>query len=210
MQISIFIFDGMTALDAVGPYEALRRIPNATVSFVGITKDPVSIEGSGFLITPKTSIKESSKSDVLILSGGGDSILSIIGNQEVIDWVNLQHLETKWTCSVCTGSLILGAAGLLKGVEASTHWRAQEYLPKFGAIYTGKRITESGKVITSSGVSAGIDMGFRLCELLAGKEIAEAIQLSMEYNPEPKFSTGNPLTASDNIRDIAINGLKGS
>ncbi len=207
MQIAIFIFDGLTALDAVGPYESLRRLPDVEVRFVGATLKQVSVEGAGFTLTPSADIAHVSQPDVLIVPGGGSAGLKeALSDQLVLEWIRKSHESAQWTASVCTGAMILGASGLLKGLSVATHWRAKDYLHLFGATYSGERITEHGKLLTSAGVSAGIDMGLRLCELIAGSEAAQAVQLSMEYDPAPPFDTGSPAKAPKNIVDMAMNG----
>lgn len=210
MHVSILIYDGVTALDAVGPYESLRRLPGVSTAFVSRDGQAVTVEGQGFTLTPAQTLAETRRPDVLIVPGGGaDGLRAVIGDADTLAWIRESHDESHWTASVCTGALILGAAGLIEGLGVATHWRARDYLPRFGARYSGERITEHGRLITSAGVSAGIDMGLRLCELISGTEAAQAAQLSMEYDPAPPYDCGAPGKASDSVRELALSGFGG-
>lgn len=192
MLILIYIYDGITALDAIGPYESLSRLPGVEIRFVGKRRGPVRT-GDGFLgLHADSGINDEIKADILIVPGGRRSgIQREVNEDRVLGWMAVLDGVTKRTCSVCTGSLILGAAGLLEGRRASTHWGARNNLHLFNAFYSPDRITEDGKYLTSAGVSAGIDLGLRLCAEIAGREMAEAVQLSMEYDPAPPFRAGN-------------------
>ncbi len=202
MEVDIFIYDEFTALDAVGPYDALRRLPDVKIRFVGL-KPGLLETGGGLQLKATHSIEEIDATDLLILPGGGaEAFQSLIRNSEFLAWISQMHLKSRWTTSVCTGALFLAAAGLLQGQRASTHWRASKFLASFGAIYSGQRITECGKIITSAGVSAGIDLGIRLCELIAGRDLARAIQLGMEYRPEPPFKIGASDQETELVRIV--------
>jgi transcriptional regulator GlxA family with amidase domain len=192
MRILIYLFDGITALDAIGPYESLSRLPQVEIGFVARRAGLVRT-GDGFLsLNADTGIDEESEADMLIVPGGQrDAVRRELGDEALRRWIAAVDATTSHTCSVCTGSLILGAAGLLKGRIASTHWGARDYLAHFGATWSGQRITQDGKYWTSAGVSAGIDLGLALCAEIAGRETAEAVQLSMEYDPDPPFAAGN-------------------
>ena len=192
MLILIYLYDGVTALDAIGPYESLSRLPGVDIRFVGQRAGPVRT-GDGFLgLIADTGINDEIKADMLIVPGGRRAgVQHQMGEERVLGWMAFLDGQTTRTCSVCTGSLILGAAGLLEGRRASTHWGAREYLSHFNATYSPERVTEDGKYLTSAGVSAGIDLGLRLCAEIAGQEMAEAVQLSMEYDPDPPFKAGN-------------------
>ncbi len=192
MLILIYLYDGVTALDAIGPYESLSRLPGVDIRFVGRRAGPVRT-GDGFLsLIAETGINEEIKADMLIVPGGRRAgVQNELGEERVLGWMAVLDDVTKWTCSVCTGSLILGAAGLLEGRRASTHWGARDYLGHFNATYSAERVTQDGKYWTSAGVSAGIDLGLRLCAEIAGREMAEAVQLSMEYDPDPPFQAGD-------------------
>jgi len=197
MKITIFLFDGVTALDAIGPYEALARLPHSTIEFVGKAKGPVRT-GDGFLaLYADADISSVRETDILVVPGGHRrGLIATIPDPEVQDWVRRIDARSQWTTSVCTGSLILGSAGILAGRRASTHWRAKAALAQFGIEYSADRITIDGKYMTSAGVSAGLDMGLKLCAELAGRDVAEAVQLSIQYDPQPPFDTGDPATAA--------------
>ncbi|HLL31898.1 MAG TPA: DJ-1/PfpI family protein [Allosphingosinicella sp.] len=192
MLILIYLYDGVTALDAVGPYESLSRLPGVEIRFVGRRAGPVRT-GDGFLaLNADTGINDEIEADMVIVPGGKRAgVQRELGEERVLGWLAVLDSVTTRTCSVCTGSLILGAAGLLEGRRASTHWGAREYLSRFNATYSAERVTEDGKYLTSAGVSAGIDLGLVLCAEIAGREMAEAVQLSMEYDPAPPFDAGN-------------------
>ncbi|HET9639468.1 MAG TPA: DJ-1/PfpI family protein [Allosphingosinicella sp.] len=192
MLILIYLYDGVTALDAIGPYESLSRLPGVEIRFVGHRAGPVRT-GDGFLsLIADTGINDEIEADMLIVPGGRRAgVQREMGEDRVLGWMAVLDAVTTWTCSVCTGSLLLGAAGLLEGRRASTHWGAREYLSHFNATYSPERVTEDGKYLTSAGVSAGIDLGLTLCAEIAGREMAEAVQLSMEYDPHPPFAAGN-------------------
>jgi transcriptional regulator GlxA family with amidase domain len=192
MRILIYLYDGVTALDAIGPYESLSRLPGVEIRFVGRRAGPVRT-GDGFLgLIADTGINDEIEADYLIVPGGKRAgVQREMGEERVLGWMAVLDAATKRTCSVCTGSLILGAAGLIEGRRASTHWGARDFLGHFNATYSPERVTEDGKYLTSAGVSAGIDLGLILCAEIAGQEMAEAVQLSMEYDPAPPFDAGN-------------------
>lgn len=192
MEIAIFLFDGVTALDAVGPYESLARIAEANVTFVAKTTDPVRTGDGMLAFQPSADLSSTRGADVLIVPGGHPrGLRETIADADILAWIRALDETSRWTCSVCTGALILGAAGLLEGRKAATHWRAKAALPRFGVEYSADRVTTDGKYMTSAGVSAGIDMGLRLCGELAGRQVAEAIELSMQYDPAPPYGTGD-------------------
>jgi len=192
MKIAIFLFDGVTALDAVGPYESLARIAHTEVIFVAKTPGLVRT-GDGFLaLHADAGIDDVAEADILIMPGGHvRGFRAAMADTDLHAWIRRIDTVSRWTCSVCTGALILAAAGLLSERKASTHWRAKGGLPRFGAIYSAARVTIDGKYISSAGVSAGIDMGLYLCGEVVGREVAEAIELSMHYDPQPPFGTGD-------------------
>jgi transcriptional regulator GlxA family with amidase domain len=193
MKIAIFIFDGITALDAIGPYESLARIAESEIVFVSKQAGTVRT-GDGFLaLHADAGIADVHEAEVLIIPGGHPRGLNVMMSDVGLQsWIKQIDAITSWTCSVCTGSLILAAAGLLSGRKVSTHWRAKEVLARFSANYSPDRVTVDGKYMTSAGVSAGIDMGLALCGELAGRNLTEAIELSMQYDPKPPFGTGDP------------------
>lgn len=186
MDIAILIFEGLTALDAIGPYDVLASIPDANVTFVGATRGLKRTSRGSLGLNADRAITEIKGADILVIPGGyGEE--QVRQNPTVLEWVRAIHATTQWTTSVCTGALILGAAGILKGIEATTHWAARDQLRQFGATPVTKRIVEQGKVITAAGVSAGIDMALYLTRRLAGDTVAQAIQIAIEYDPQPPF-----------------------
>ena len=193
LEIAIYLFDGITALDAVGPFESLSRSKTVEVTFVGRQAGPVRTGNRALGLIADRSIADLQAADVLIMPGGGAPGLDeALLDPDLHAWIRQIDATSMLTCSVCTGSLILGAAGLLSGRQASTHWRAKHALSRYGATYSPDRITRDGKYISSAGVSAGIDLGLTLCGDLLGTQLAEAIELSMQYDPRPPFGTGNP------------------
>ena len=184
MDIAIYIFDKLTALDAIGPYEVLQRLPGAKVKFVGSERGPVRTEQGMLGVVRDFSFDEVTNAEILVVPGGIGT-RALIDDQPTLEWIRAIDAGSNWTTSVCTGSLLLGAAGLLQGKEATTHWAALEVLERFGAIPTSERVVEQGKIITAAGVSSGIDMALRLAAKVAGPEAAQAIQLGIEYDPQP-------------------------
>ncbi|GHE35499.1 glutamine amidotransferase [Streptomyces longispororuber] len=194
MDIVIPLFDRFEPLDAIGPYEILAYVPGASVRFV--TAEPGLIEdvlGSMPVHVP-TRYSEVERCDVLLIPGGG-SFKTMSADPGFLDWVRRIHAGTRFTTSVCTGSLVLGAAGLLEGLTATTHWNAAASLESYGAVYTAERVVRQGRVITSAGVSSGIDMAIQLAALLTDEVTAQAIQLYTEYDPQPPFDTGSVAKA---------------
>lgn len=201
MRIVIPLFDGFTALDAVGPYEVLRMLPESDVVFAATTTGPCP-DGDGTLsLVATAALHEVADADVLLVPGGPGARRELTDGP-LPDWIRRVHSTTRWTTSVCTGSLLLGAAGLLDGLEATTHWGAVDTLESYGARYTGRRVVEQpGGIITAAGVSSGIDMALRLAELIAGRVAAEAFQLAIEYDPQPPFDSGSYAKASQEAKD---------
>ncbi|MCW9046061.1 MAG: DJ-1/PfpI family protein [Alphaproteobacteria bacterium] len=198
MEIQILLYDRMTALDAIGPYECLSRLDDAVVKMVGSTKGEIRTD-TGFLgLTVDHSVNDVGPCDIILLPGGDSR--AAMADEEIKSWVIRQHETTRFTTSVCTGSLILAAAGVIPNGKIASHWGAEKIIPKFGLSYSGERITQNGKIITAAGVSAGIDMGLWLCEALSDREMAQAIGLGLEYNPQPP----HPYRDDDKLREIAI------
>lgn len=198
MEIVFLFYDGMTALDAIGPHEVLCRLPGAKVRRVARHAGPVHTDSAGLTLTAEYSLSDISSAHVLLVPGGGTAT-TLRAFPEVLEWIRLIHPTTQWTTSVCTGSLILGAAGILTGLPATTHWAVHERLASWGALPTHERIVESGKVMTAAGVSAGIDMALTLAAKIAGPQVAQALQLGIEYDPEPPFDCGAPHKANPAI-----------
>lgn len=209
MRIAILVFEKLTALDAVGPYEVLRSMPGWEVSFVGPRKGPVRTDCGALGLSADYSLDEVSETDVVLVPGG-EGNRPLLEDEAVLSWLRSIDERAKWTTSVCTGSLVLGAAGLLEGKRATSHWLFLERLREFGADPVGGRFVEDGKVLTSAGVSAGIDMALHLVGREAGPELAQAIQLGLEYDPQPPFDTGSPSKAPEPIveavKAVAANG----
>ena len=209
LRISILLYENLTALDAIGPYESISRVPGTKIRLVGLRPGYVRTHEGSLGLQVDHSIIDIHGSDLLLIPGGPiEAIEAVVSNNEILDWVRREHQQALWTCSVCTGSLILGAAGLIHDKQVSTHWRARDKLANYGAKYSEKRITKDGKIITSAGVSAGIDMGLELCELIANRDVAQAIQLAIEYDPRPPYAVTHPDDAQPRIIEIVENGLK--
>jgi transcriptional regulator GlxA family with amidase domain len=201
MQIAIALFPRVTALDAIGPYEVLQRLPGAEVVFVGTEPGEVRTE-NGFLgLTVDATFDEVRAPDVVIVPGGVGTRPLVAPGTPILDWVRAVHPTTRFTTSVCTGSLVLAAAGLLDGLEATTHWASYDELAALGAKPTGTRVVEhlDQRVITAAGVSSGIDMALRLSELLVDQVAAKAMQLMIEYDPQPPFDAGHVDRAGDEV-----------
>jgi transcriptional regulator GlxA family with amidase domain len=194
MKTAILIFDRLTALDAVGPYEVLRSVPGWEVQFVATSKGEKRTDAGSLGITADYTLDEVTDPDI-VLVGGGAGNRPLLEDDEVLSWLREVDQSTKWTTSVCTGSLVLGAAGLLQGKRATGHWLYLDPLRAYGADPVGGRFVEDGKTITAAGVSAGIDMALHLVGREAGPEVAQAIQLAIEYDPQPPFDAGSPAKA---------------
>ncbi|MEU4107627.1 DJ-1/PfpI family protein [Streptomyces sp. NPDC027717] len=200
MQIAILLYDRFTALDAVGPYDILARTPDAETVFVAEQAGPVRTDTGKLALVADRSLAEVGSPDVLVVPGGpGQSALMEHG--PLLDWLRRTDATSTWTTSVCTGSLLLGAAGLLKGRRATTHWLAVGELARFGAEHVPERVVTDGKYMTAAGVSAGIDMGLTLLGRLAGDEYAQTIQLGHEYDPQPPYGAGSPDKAPAHLVD---------
>jgi transcriptional regulator GlxA family with amidase domain len=201
MDIAIPLFDRFTALDAIGPYETLSRLPGARVTFLAAEPGPVLTDNRMLSLVAERALADLPNPEIVVVPGGIGT-RAMMNDAELVDWVRAAHETTQWTCSVCTGSLVLGAAGLLDGLEATTHWMAMDTLASTGALPTGRRVVEQGKIITAAGVSAGIDMGLTLAARIAGDTIAQAIQLGIEYDPQPPFDSGSPEKAPAEVVEI--------
>jgi transcriptional regulator GlxA family with amidase domain len=198
MRVAILIFDGLTALDAVGPYEVLSRLPGAELTFVAKEVGPKRTDTGALALNADASLDELTDPDVLLIPGG-EGNRPLLDDAEALDWVRAAHEGTTWTTSVCTGALVLGAAGILDGLEATTHWVYLEALREYGATPVKRRVVEQGKVMTAAGVSSGLDMALELTAREVGPEFAQAVQLGIEYDPDPPFDTGSPDKAPPEI-----------
>src|SRR5882757_6516263 len=194
MRIAILLFDRFTTLDAVGPYEVLSRLPGAEVVFVAEQAGPVTNDVGSLSIVATATLDEVPSPD-LVLVPGGPGQAEMMSDGPVHGWLRAADRTTTWTTSVCTGSLILAAAGLLAGRRATTHWLAVDQLPALGAVVADHRVVFDGKYVTAAGVSAGIDMALTLAGRIAGDELAQLLQLGIEYDPEPPYRAGGPKSA---------------
>ncbi|MDQ4131349.1 MAG: DJ-1/PfpI family protein [Actinomycetota bacterium] len=208
MEIAFLLFDELTTLDAVGPYEVLQHLPGARPRFVAKEPGPKRDACGALALVAAEGLDQVTRPDVLVVPGGPGT-RSVVDDAEVLEWVRSVHLGSRWTTSVCTGSLILGAAGLLDGLEATTHWMELEALARTGARPRARRVVEQGKVMTAAGVSSGIDLALRLAQREAGDDIAQAIQLYIEYDPDPPFDSGSPAKAPGPVVEL-LRGARGS
>jgi len=198
MDIAIPLYDRFTALDAVGPYEVLSRLPGARVVFVAERAGPVAADTGSLRLVAAATLAELPRPDILLLPGGpGQSAQMADG--PLHEWLRAADQSSTWTTSVCTGSLILAAAGPLRGRRATSHWLALGELPALGVTPVSQRVVFDGKYVTAAGVSAGIDMALDLAGRIAGAEIAQAIQLGLEYDPQPPYDAGAPAKAPAEI-----------
>ena len=200
MKVAILLYPGITALDAIGPYEVFNSLREFEIQFVWKEVGPV-IADSGVLVLGAThSLAEISDCDILLVPGSGNETLTSMADREILDWLRRIHGTTRYTTSVCSGALILGAAGLLKGLPATTHWAGMPFLKKFGAIpQPQSRIVRNEKIITSAGVSAGIDLALLLVSETLGVERAKIAQLLLEYDPQPPFNEGHITKAGASV-----------
>lgn len=202
MEMAVLIFDGVNALDVVGPCEVLSKVPGVNMRYV--SKEPGPRQTSaGLKLIADCALQDVTRPDIVLIPGGLGG-LSVDENPEVFEWIRQVHQTSQWTASVCTGALLLGLAGILKGLKATTHWVRLPCLEDFGAKPQKQRVVIDGKVITSAGVSAGIDMALTMVNLLKGETTAKAIQLAIEYDPAPPFDAGSPDKAPKDIFELAV------
>ena len=194
MQIAIPLYDRFTALDAVGPYEVLSRLPGAELTFVGHEVGPVRTDNERLAMHVDALLEDIPEPEVIVVPGGWGT-RELLDDERILGWIRHAHEHSQWTTSVCTGSLLLGAAGVLEGLEATSHWLELDALAGFGAAPTERRVVEQGKVMTAAGVSSGIDMGLTLAARIAGEDFAKTIQLLIEYDPQPPFDAGSTAKA---------------
>ncbi|MFI6011042.1 DJ-1/PfpI family protein [Streptomyces sp. NPDC051243] len=201
MQIALVVYDRFTALDVVGPYEFLSRLPDAETVFVAKAAGPVRSDNGAFTLIADKALAEVSSPDIVVVSGGpGQSAL--MEDEQLLGWLRAVDATSTWTTSVCSGSLLLAAAGLLRGRRATSHWLALDQLKPFGAEPTGERVVLDGKYVTAAGVSSGIDMALTLFGQIAGEDRAQAVQLATEYDPQPPYDAGSPQKAPAHIVDL--------
>ena len=201
-RVGLLLFPRLTQLDLTGPYEILARLPGAEMHLLWKTLDPVCSD-TGMTIMPTTLLADCPKLDVICVPGG-PGMNDLLEDAEVLSFLRRVAADARFVTSVCTGSLVLGAAGLLRGRKAACHWMSRDMLRQFGAIPTGERVVVDGNVVTGGGVTAGVDFGLRLAAEVAGQAVAEAIQLGVEYDPHPPFDAGSPERADPALRARVI------
>lgn len=197
MQVNVLLFPGVTQLDLTGPYEVLARAPGFQVDLVGSGLDPVTSD-RGLKLLPTVTLGTARPPDVLVVPGGPGAD-DLLADERWLRFTAEQAAQAKYVLGVCTGSLVLGAAGLLRGKRASCHWLARDFLPAFGAVRDDARICIDGSLLTSGGVTSGIDMALKAVALISGDDVARQIQLQIEYHPEPPFDGGTPDTSPAHI-----------
>jgi putative intracellular protease/amidase len=201
MNIAIPLYEDFTALDAVGPNEILSRMPGATVTWLAAEAGPVRSDSGGLTIVADAAYEDVPHPDIVLVPGGTGTH-RILDDERILSWLREAHEHSTWTTSVCTGSLLLAAAGILDGVDATTHWTRTEKLERLGARYVKERVVQRGKIVTGAGVSAGIDMALVLAELIHGEDVAKALQLAAEYDPQPPFDAGTPEKAPVHVVEM--------
>lgn len=203
MDIAILLYDGFTALDAVGPYEVLSCLPASNVHFVAETAGPIRADTRALALVADAALADVPHPDIFLIPGGAGT-LAATQNEQIVAWVREAHTTSRWSTSVCTGAFVLGAAGILEGKRATTYWGAGPHLQlSTGATFVTERYVQDGKILTAAGVSAGIDMALFLASQLADEETAQAIQLVLEYDPQPPFDSGSLQKASSSIVALA-------
>lgn len=202
MDVAILVFDGMTALGATGPYEVLSRLPGANVILTAAEARSYRDAQRALALVADVPLDDVTAPDIVVVPGGPGEV-ELRHDARVLDWLREVHQTTTWTTSVCTGSLVLAAAGLLDGLYATSHWLALDELGRLGATAVPQRVVVDGKIITAAGSSAGIDMALLLASLVEGDLVAQQIQLSLEYEPEPPFDAGSPLRAPAVVVELA-------
>ena len=198
MQIAILLYDRFTVLDAIGPYQVLSGLPGAQVAFVAERPGPIRDEVGSLILSAEAGLPDVPRPDIVVVPGGPGQN-SQMQDGLVHEWLRAADQASTWTTSVCTGSLILAAAGLLTGRRATSHWLALDELGRLGATPVSERVVFDGKYVTAAGVSSGIDMGLALAGRIAGDDVAQAIQLMIEYDPQPPYDAGSPDRAPDEI-----------
>ncbi len=198
MDVSIVLYPRFTALDAIGPYEVLRNLPDTTVTFVAESPGEIRNDAGSLGLRADASLGDMTSPDVIVVPGGPGQADQMTDGP-LHEWLRNAHRTSTFTTSVCTGSLILAAAGMLDGLSATSHWLYLDQLRDFGAIPTSQRVVEQGRIVTAAGVSSGIDMALALAAHIAGSDIAQSIQLGIEYDPQPPFDAGSPATAPAEI-----------
>ena len=208
MQIAIGLYPEFTVLDAMGPYQVLCELPGAEIVFCAERTGRLSDEKGLVHFDIEHSFDDVPRPDILLVPGGTITRKLAVAGEPIVEWIRAAHEHTTYTTSVCTGALLLGAAGVLQGLDATTHWIAYDQLRSFGANPREQRVVVQGKVVTGAGVSAGIDMALTLAAEIAGPEVAQAIQLGIEYDPQPPFDAGAPSKAPAPIFELVQSVLQ--
>ncbi|MGE6260519.1 DJ-1/PfpI family protein [Heyndrickxia sporothermodurans] len=207
MKIAILLYDGITSLDAIGPYEVFAATAKCEVKFVAKKKGLINLDSNMGYLHADYSFSEVTSADILVVPGcSPPNYKSPMNDEDTLNWIRKIHETTKWTTTVCTGSLILSAAGLLNGVEATCHWGFYDLLRALGTIPSEGRVVRSGKIVTAAGVSSGIDMALQLVAWEFGEDTSKSAQLILEYDPIPPFDSGSPKKAPAQMVD-KIRGL---
>jgi cyclohexyl-isocyanide hydratase len=202
-NIGFVIFPELTQLDFTGPQQVMARLPQSAMHIIAKSVDPVPSD-SGLSLVPTHTFADCPRLDLICIPGGSTGVVRAIGDRDTVDFVRRQSSTAKYITSVCTGAFILGAAGLLKGRRATTHWAFTELLPLVGATHEKARIVKDGNVITAGGVTSGIDFGLTVVAEIAGETVAQAIQLGIEYDPNPPFDSGHPDCAPDTVKAMVF------
>jgi putative intracellular protease/amidase len=201
MNVAIPLYDRFTALDAVGPYEVLQRVPGAKITWLAHEPGPVGTDTGQLHLVADAAFEDLPDPEIIVVPGGTGTD-DFLDDERLLGWIRRAHETSEWTTSVCTGSLLLGAAGVLDGLDATCHWLDLQDLERYGAQPTERRVVEQGKVITAAGVSSGIDMALTLVAKMAGPEVSQAIQLGIEYDPQPPFDSGSTAKAAPEIVEL--------
>jgi transcriptional regulator GlxA family with amidase domain len=201
MQIAYLLYDRFTALDIIGPHDVLNSVPGNESIFVAERAGPARNESDTLSLVADASIDEVSSPQIVVVPGGFGT-RALLEHEPLLSWLRQVHETSLWTTSVCTGSLLLAAAGLLDGAPATTHWLARDLLKELGAVPVPDRVVEHDKIVTAAGVSSGIDMALRLVQRINGDEVAQAVQLGIEYDPEPPLDAGSPEKAPQPIVEL--------
>jgi len=208
MKIAILIYNGITMLDAIGPYEVLSNLPDVEIFFVAKKRGLIKADTGFVTLKAKYNFKDISNADILIIPGSTISFIDVIKDEKTLEWIKKIDATTQLTTSVCSGSIILAKAGLLDGLHATSHWKTMPLLKDYNAIFKTDRVVKDGKYITSAGVSAGIDMAFMICDDLVGEDQTRAIQLVLEYDPKPLYNSGNIDSCDKETIELAEKILK--
>ena len=201
MQIAYLLYDRFTALDITGPHDVLNSVPGNESVFVAEHTGPIRNESDTLSMVADARLDEVPEPDIVVVPGGfGNRML--LEHEPLHDWIRSVHETSAWTTSVCTGSLLLAAAGLLDGAPATTHWLARDRLAELGAKPVPDRVVEHGKIVTAAGVSSGIDMALHLVRKINGEQIAQAVQLGIEYDPQPPLDAGAPEKAPPEVVEL--------